>query len=225
MLCLCEQASKIQSKFLMDNSSQAVSVFNKLAQQYQDRFMNFDLYNDTFDIFCDNIPKPDAAILELACGPGNITRYLLNKRPDFKILGTDLAPNMLELAKENNPAADFQIMDSRAIASIDKKYDGIMIGFCLPYLSKEETAKLISDAYQILNPEGVIYISTMEDDYSKSGIEESSNGDTVFVHYYLAGDILQMLKANHFNIINLQRKDFLQKDNTIAKHLVIIAKK
>jgi 23S rRNA G2069 N7-methylase RlmK/C1962 C5-methylase RlmI len=43
-----------------------------------------------------------------------------------------------------------------------------MCGFCLPYLSKEEAVKLIRDAAAILNPDGVFYISTMEDDYSKS---------------------------------------------------------
>ena len=208
----------------MDKSSQAVAVFNKLAQQYQDRFMYLDLYNDTFDVFCDNIPRPNAKILELACGPGNITRYLLSKRPDFKILGTDLAPNMLALAKENNPAASFKMMDCRGIASLDEKYDGIMVGFCLPYLNREETSKLINDASKLLNASGVIYISTMEQDYSKSGFEKSSAGDEIFMHYYLAADLSVMLESNHFEIINLQRKDFLQKDGTITKDLIIIAK-
>lgn len=224
-MCSCVSDTKHPNQILMENSSQAIFIFNKYAQQYQDKFMNLDLYNDTFDVFCDNIPKRNAAILELACGPGNITKYLLSKRPDFSILATDLAPNMLALAKENNPAADFRIMDTRDVASVGEKYDGIVIGFCLPYLSKEETAKLISDAAGILNPDGLIYISTMEDDYSKSGIEKSSSGDAVFVHYYLADDILPMLEASHFEIINLQRKDFVQKDGTIAKHLIIIAKK
>lgn len=35
-----------------------------------------------------------------------------------------------------------------------------MCGFCLPYLSKEETEKLINDVSRLLNPEGVFYIST-----------------------------------------------------------------
>ncbi len=74
----------------------------------------------------------------------------MKKRPDFNILGTDLAPNMIELAKINNPQASFQLLDSRAITSLNKTYGAIMCGFYLPYLSKEEAIQLIADAAKIL---------------------------------------------------------------------------
>jgi hypothetical protein len=35
--------------------------------------MEMDLYNDTFDLFCNSIEKENADMLELAYGPGNIT--------------------------------------------------------------------------------------------------------------------------------------------------------
>ena len=73
----------------MDKSKIAVAIFNKLAKMYQDKFMNVDLYSESFDLFCNAIQKENATILEIACGPGNITKYLLNKRPDFNILGID----------------------------------------------------------------------------------------------------------------------------------------
>jgi ubiquinone/menaquinone biosynthesis C-methylase UbiE len=209
----------------MDQSAHAASIFNELANKYQDRFMHFDLYNDTFDLFCESIPKPNAEILELACGPGNITKYLLKKRPDFNILGTDLAPNMIELAKGNNPSATFQIMDCREVSAIGKKYDGVMIGFCLPYLDKEETEKLITDTSKILNNEGIVYLSTMEAPYSKSGPEKSSSGDEIYMHYYMAEDLISMLESNDFEIISLQRKDFLQNDGSTTKDIIIIAKR
>jgi hypothetical protein len=41
-----------------------------------------------------------------------------------------------------------------------------MCGFGLPYLSKEETENLISGSFALLKPEGVLYVSTMEDDYN-----------------------------------------------------------
>src|SRR6185295_3669822 len=99
----------------MDKTKIAVNIFNKHASKYQDKFMDVNLYAGSFDFFCDAAKKQNAKILEIACGPGNITSYLLNKRPDFKILGIDLAPNMIALAKINNPKADFQLMDCRDI--------------------------------------------------------------------------------------------------------------
>ena len=43
-------------------------------------------------------------VLELGCGPGNLSKQLLSLRPDLKITATDLAPDMLEIAQETNPS-------------------------------------------------------------------------------------------------------------------------
>lgn len=207
----------------MDKTKIAVDVFDKNASLYQTKFMDVSMYHDSFDLFCSYIQKKEAEILELACGPGNITKYLLDKRPDFKILGTDLAPNMIELAKLNNPSATFQLLDSRGIKSLNKKYDAIMCGFILPYLSKEETEQLIKDAALMLNSQGIIYISTMEDDYSKSGLKKGSTGDEIFMHYHQADYLIDALKASGFKMIDLQRKIYDAVDKTKTVDLILIA--
>lgn len=208
----------------MDKSKIAVDIFNKNANLYQDKFMDVNLYGSSFDLFCSTLKK-DAEILELACGPGNITKYLLDKRPDFKILGTDLAPKMVELAKINNPTAEFELMDCREIVKLEKKYDAIMCGFCLPYLSREEALQLIADASHILKPGGVIYISTMEDDYAKSAFKKGSTGEEIFMHYHQADYLTQALKENKFMVIDLKRQDYPEKDGTKTTDLILIAEK
>ena len=209
----------------MDKTKIAVDVFDKWAIEYQDRFMNVDSYSDTFDLFCEHIQSENANLLELACGPGNITKYLLTKRPDLKILGTDLAPNMIRLAKINNPDAEFQLMDCRDIDMLHKKYDAIMCGFCLPYLSREEAIKLISDASKLLNPHGVLYLSTMEDDYHKSGFRKGSKGDEIYMHFHEADYLTAALEKNNFRIIDLHRQDYPEQDGTKMVDLVIVAEK
>ena len=206
----------------MDQTKMAVDIFNKLADGYQERFMDVSLYHDSLDMFCNSIQKEKAEILELACGPGNITKYLLENRPDFKILGTDLAPNMIALAKINNPTADFQLMDCRAIPSLNKKFDGIMCGFGLPYLSKEEALQFIKDSSQQLNKNGVLYISTMEDDNSKSGFKTGSTGDTMFQNFHQADYLSAALEENGFNIIHLERKEYIHNEEKTTD-LILIA--
>lgn len=39
-----------------------------------------DLYNDTFDKFCDLVEKRGADILDIATGPGNVAKYLYCKK-------------------------------------------------------------------------------------------------------------------------------------------------
>lgn len=209
----------------MDQSKHAVAIFDKYAALYQTKFMNVDLYGDTFDFFCDRMPKPNSTILELACGPGNITKYLLGKRPDLKILGTDLAPNMIRLAQENNPTAVFRLMDARDLAKTGKQYDGVMVGFCLPYLTKEETKKLIADTLKVLNPGGCVYFSTMEDDHGKSGYRKGSQGDEIFMHFYTGAFLVETLEENKFQILLSERKISEMTDGSKVTDLIIIAKK
>ena len=175
-------------------------------------------------VFCNSIKKEKPEILELACGPGNITKYLLAKRPDFKILGSDLAPNMIELAKINNPTANFELMDCRAITSLSQKYDGILCGFGLPYLSKKEAIQFIKDAGQKLNKNGILYISTMEDDNSKSGFKTGSTGDKMYQNFHQTDYLTKALEENGFNVIHLERKEYIH-NNEKTIDLIIIASK
>lgn len=207
----------------MDKSAAAAAVFDKLAELYQSKYMDVEKYTDSLNLFC-KCAKTNANILELACGPGNITQHLLQQRPDLKILGTDLAPNMIALAKANNPSAEFEVMDCRKIGQLTQKYDGIMCGFCLPYLSKEETLRLIADAATLTRPGAVFYLSTMEDDYQKSGIEYSSSGDAVFMHYHEAGYLTQAVLENSFEIIDLQRISY-RHNGKPTTDLIVVAQK
>ena len=211
----------------MDKTKIVIALFDKYAIQYQEKYMDLGLYNDSFELFCKTVERENAEILEIACGPGNITKYLLRKRPDFKILGIDLSSRMIELAKINNPSAEFQIMDCRNIDKICKKYDAVMCGFCLPYLSKEEALKLISDVSLLLKSNGILYISTMEDDYNKSGWEGSSSGgnEKMYIHYHQADYLTKALIENGFKILDLQHLESPGDHKASAKDLVMLAKK
>ena len=196
----------------MDQTKIAVDIFNKLANGYQDKFMDVSLYHDSLDLFCNSIKKENAGQLELACGPGNITKYLLEKRPNLKILGTDFAPNMIALAKINNPTAKFKLMDCRAIAKINNKFKDILCGFGLPYLSKKEAIQFIKDSSQQLIKNGVLYISTMEDDNTKSGFKTGSTGDTMYQNFQQADYLTQSLVESEFKIIHLERKEYIHNE-------------
>lgn len=212
---------------LSQESKETIETYNISAQKYQEKFMDMDLYYDTYDTFCIGIEKSNADIFEIATGPGNVIKYICSKRPDFKVFGIDLSPNMIELAKQNNPHAEFAVMDCRDINKLNRKFDGILCAFCLPYLSKEESRKLISDAAQLLNPNGLLYISTMEGDYGKSGFETTSfSGDNrVFVYYHQADFISANLTGLGFEILDLQRKKYPEPDGSFLTDMIFIARK
>jgi ubiquinone/menaquinone biosynthesis C-methylase UbiE len=212
----------LQSFNYMDKNKIAVGIFDKLASLYQEKYMDLDLYDNSLDEFCALIPK-SSNILDVACGPGNITRYLLKRNPDFQITGIDLSPNMVRLAQQNNPTANFEVMDCRNIR-IQKQFNGLVFGFGLPYLSKDEASDFIASTATIVLPNGILYMSTMEDAYADSGIKSASSGDQIYMHYYMEEDLRDMLRANGFKVLNTIRQDFPTQDGSKVTDLIIIAK-
>jgi SAM-dependent methyltransferase len=210
----------------MEPYQTTIRTWDKLATLYQEKFMDVDLYNDTYDRFCQLVDKPDARVLELGCGPGNITRYLLAKRPDFQLEATDTAPNMVQLAQANNPKAHCSILDCRNLSHLTRTYDAIVCGFCLPYLSPTEGQKLIQDSASLLYSGGFLYLSFIEDAPEKSGYETSSNGEhRLYMFYHQSHYLLDALAANGFKLVERFQKSYPTGQADPATHTILLARR
>lgn len=209
----------------MADDFKAGEVFNKYAELYEEKYMDVSRYQHFLNVFLSHIHLESAKILDLACGPGNLSRFILDQRPKIKILGIDISKTMIRLAKNNNPEAEFKVMDCRKIEMLKQKYDGIVIGFCLPYLAEEETKKLIFDSSNLLKFGGVVYISTMISSKVKSGFEGSDAArEKLFINYHQSRFLKKELAAN-----NLECMDSFHLENPANKpgviDLVLIARK
>lgn len=208
----------------MDRYKETFDTWNKLASLYQDRFMDLEVYNKTYDFICHTITRKNAQLLDIGCGPGNITKYLLTQRPDFHILGIDIAPNMITLAKKNNPSANFEVMDTRDLRQLHTTFDAVIAGFCLPYLSPADCQRLITDSYQLLNEDGLLYLSFVEGNPDQSGYQVGSTGDKMYFYFYLLDDLKNLMK-DQFEELNIFKVEYKKSDGAIEIHTVFIAKK
>jgi predicted TPR repeat methyltransferase len=210
----------------MDRYETTIEAFDKQAEAYFEKFVAFELYNKSYDNFCSFLEKNNPDILEVGCGPGNVTKYLLSSRPDFNIEGIDLAPSMVKLAIYNNPNARFRIMDARSIHQIEKKYDAVMCGFCMPYLSKEECIQLIFNSGKLLRPGGIFYFSTMEGNYTDSGYQISSNGKYKTYRYLHEETYLtDAVSESDMEIVSLERQIYTKHDGSSDMDMFFIVRK
>jgi len=208
----------------MDEFIETHNTWNEIADLYEEKFMNFPLYNESYDFFCDNL-KISSSILELGCGPGNITNYISNKRNDLIIEGTDISQNMINLARKNNPSCKFNVSDIRKYSSLANKYRGIISGFCLPYLSIAEINTLIPKLNHSLETGGILYLSFVDGNPNNSGIKKGKDNRILYFFYHDLEEISNLLIANNFRIERLYQLDYKNNDNSIDKHIVIISKK
>lgn len=210
---------------MTEKYQKTIDTFNNVAEQYWDKFKDFGLYQPTYDWFIQHLPGGKHDVLEIACGPGNVSQYLLNKNPNIKLFGIDLAPNMVKLAQQHNPQAVFQVMDCREIDSLKVPYDAIMCGFCMPYLSWTDTQSLIQNMAQLLNVDGILYVSLTEGDKTKEGYQGSkSAAGAIYVHYHDTEEIQRQLEHAGMSVIGIKKLTHIHNHQT-TEDIFILAKK
>ena len=211
----------------MENFEVSVQRFDEFAEEYASRFESVDGYIEQLSFFADQINIERPSIIELACGPGNVTKFLKNRFPGSRILAVDLAPKMIDLARKVLTDVDFRVMDVRDISAISEKFDAVMCSFCLPFLSKDDSAKLIADCFSLLNSGGVIYLSTMEGDEERAGFEKTSFSGSaeVYFNYHEQADLEKAFESNGFKVVRLHRQNYLEPDGSVTVDLVFIAQK
>ena len=211
----------------LDKAKEAAALFNDYAKAYEEKYMYQTRYYDSFNEFCAWIRPMSARVLELACGPGNVTKYLLEQRPDLRLLGTDLAPKMLELARKNNPQATFELMDMREVGQLSEKFDAIMCAFGLTYLSKNEAQEFIAALASKLNPYGVCYLSAMEGNYEDSDWQGSGAGEDrqIFIHYHELSYLQGALEDNGLKVQTIDRLEYTDDKGKTIKDLILLATK
>jgi 2-polyprenyl-3-methyl-5-hydroxy-6-metoxy-1,4-benzoquinol methylase len=206
-------------------SDPTLKTWNKLAGLYAEKFMELPIYNESYDIFIERIDSPNASILDIGCGPGNVSRYLYRKNPKWQFHGIDAAPNMLRLYEENISSSTVTLMDIRNLDDITGTYDGIVCGFCIPYLNTEETDRLVDTSAKLLCPEGILYLSFVEGDPAKSGLVTASTGDQTYFYYHHQDELIATLQKAGFEKATVLRVEFIRSPEQKEWHTILISKR
>ncbi|MUP44666.1 class I SAM-dependent methyltransferase [Gramella sp. BOM4] len=209
----------------MKEQSNAREIFDKYAGAYQEKYMDVDRYSSFLDIFIKNLDRNDTRILEIGCGPGNLTKYLLKKLPQLKITGIDFSENMINLARENNPQADFLVMDARDIGNLNAQFGAVVCGFCLPYFSPDEVSRFITNISNMLEAPGLVFFSFMESESGKQfEVLANKKGENLETWYHKASEISKILTNHGFEILTTARIENPANANSVFDRLVLARK-
>lgn len=209
----------------MDKHLETSTVWNKLADLYQEKFMNLSIYDPSYDFICDVIKDRSLSLLDVGCGPGNVCKYLLQKCRHLRVTGIDSADRMIELAKLNVPEGDFRVLDMRHLDKLAMRFDVITAAFCLPYLSEEDLSDWLEKIFNALNPEGHFYLSFVEGNSNDSGYRKGSTGDQMYFQYYRKELLLKHLILLNFEHLKTFEFEYEIQDQRTETHLVLILKK
>ncbi len=103
-------------------------------------------------------------VLELGSGAGDVA--LLFAERGYQVSGIEISPTAVEWAsdkaKSRNLKAEFVVGDVTNLGHWDDgAFDAVIDGHCLHCIIGEDRAKVLSEAYRVLKPGGLLYLNTM----------------------------------------------------------------
>ena len=209
----------------MDTCHVTVNTFDRLAETYAQKYLALDTYDAYYRQFCLHVAQQGATVLDIACGPGNVSAFLVRERPDLQVLGIDLAPNMLRLAQTHVPSASFLVHDGRQLADLGRVFDGIAYAFGLNYLTQEEAEQFFESLSKVLAPNGALYLSAMLGPRERSGLQTSSNGDQIYVYYRPRQEIEQWVQSAGLELVFLDEIASPASASTPTIDVVLVAQR
>ena len=120
-------------------------------------------------------------ILDLGCGVGNATLYLLKKK--FNVISCDVSGVALEWMRKLLPQASiFQCDFLSGLPFRSSSFNVVIADSCLHYFSWNETKEILKELYRILDQSGCILLrvnSTKDRNYG------AGQGQQIEKNYYL----------------------------------------
>ena len=206
----------------MDAYQETLQTWNSLAALYEERFMNLPIYNESYDKFLQKLKGESPQVLEVGSGPGNICRYMLAIKPNIRWLGTDAAPEMVSVAQKNNPTATFKVMDARSLNSLQTLFDGVVSGFCIPYLDQNDVETFLRESYRLLETSGVLYLSFVSGSPTASGYQTGSSGQRLYFYFHESARVEKLLTEIGFSQMEKMEVVYRKSDKSDETHTILI---
>lgn len=100
--------------------------------------------------FVSMVEDPGKPVLDVGCGPGHISAYLAALGVD--VIGLDLSPTMIDVARHAYPALEFRVGDMTELAPTPGSLGGAVALYSLINISREDAATLLRRLHAGLVP-------------------------------------------------------------------------
>jgi ubiquinone/menaquinone biosynthesis C-methylase UbiE len=162
----------MENKMMHFMDEKSTEVYIQTARE-EEKFKT-PLFNMTTETVLLKSEIKDGVILDVGCGPGQITRRLGKANPKFNVIGVDLSANMIEGAKilaaeENVQNVEFRIGNVENLPFEDDTFDLVVTQGSL--LCWENPVKGIKELYRVAKKGSYIYIRDLRRDCPQEAID------------------------------------------------------
>ncbi len=100
---------------------------------------------------------PTGRVADVGCGPGHVTRFLADRHDD--VLGIDLSPGMITLAREREPDLELEVGSLLRLPAADAAWAGAVALYSIIHLTSDERAEAFRELARAVKPDGWVLIA------------------------------------------------------------------
>ncbi len=206
----------------MDKNNIAINTYEKIAKIYTEQYFT-DLTDTPYiDKFLEKL-APQSKILDVGSGPGQFTKYMLNK--NFDVIGTDYSDEMLKIAEKMTPETKFYKRDMRDIGFENEYFDGLLIAYSLIHIPSEDIPRTLIGFNRILKPNGYLEIIAQSGEADRVIDEGFMPSEKMFFNFFTKERLSTFLQIAGFQVVYQLETASLDPDSGSDKVIYTIARK
>jgi ubiquinone/menaquinone biosynthesis C-methylase UbiE len=157
------------------------------------------------------------AILDLGCGSGRDAKIFSGL--GAKVVGIDYCSNLLAIAKETAPLAEFYEMDFEAINFPAGSFDGAWAACSLVHVPKKSILAVLTNVHSILKNNGYFYLTLKRGSGEILEKDERYGDIEKFWAFYEEEEITNILQKAKFNIVEM---NIVEKKHAYQTHPFLV---
>ena len=210
----------------MQKLNDIIDCYNKTAEKYADKFIN-ELEQKHLDRILLNSfaieNSNNGRLVDLGCGPGQTTKYLFDCGLT-NLIGVDISPAMIDIAKKMNPTLKFETADILNLKYTDKTFGSAIAFYSIVHFDYEQIKTAFKEINRILADDGQFLVSFHIGNnivHLNDFLDQAVNID---FYFFELNKILDLLKETSFEIIDTIEREPYQNVEYPSKRAYIWAK-
>ncbi|WP_031072460.1 class I SAM-dependent methyltransferase [Streptomyces sp. NRRL WC-3742] len=158
-------------------------------------------------------------VADLGCGPGHVAGWLAGRGAE--VVGVDLSPRMVELARREHPSPEFRTGDLLALPAADGEFAAAVALYSVIHLEPEDLAPAFAEMHRVLRPGGVLLVSFHLGEEVRRMEEWWGHRVDVDFHFLRSEDVAERLAGAGFAVeARLEREGLAQEAPTRRGYLL-----
>jgi SAM-dependent methyltransferase len=131
-------------------------VVDEYVKRFFDELEKKPIDRELLDRFAESV-RSSGPVCDLGCGPGQIGRYLHDRR--VEVFGLDLSPAMVKMARRLNPNMEFKTGNMLSLDIADGALGGIAAFYSIIHIEREDVVRALGEMKRVLKSGGRLLIS------------------------------------------------------------------